>query len=114
MRKNSSDASRLEAAGPGESVMALAATERTLMCPLILAVGASGDLRSPLVSSKVPVDTYGALVSGNKAAVGAFGPGWFAVKEFDRQWGILVDKNGVALLCTDEAVGGGGGRPPTA
>jgi hypothetical protein len=84
------------------------------MCPLVLAMGASGDLRSPPVASKVPVDANGAVVSGDEATVGAFGPGWFAVEEFDRGWGILVDENGVALLCTDEAVGGGGGKPPTA
>lgn len=82
--RKSSRGGRLGTAGPGEGVVTLAATEGALVCSLVLAVGASGDLRSPAVASKIPVDANWSVITGDESTVRALGPGWFTISEFDR------------------------------
>jgi hypothetical protein len=92
-------------AGPGESVVGLAATERAEMGMLILAMGTGRGL-GRTVFTHIPNNAQGVVVEHDKATTGAFRPCWFTVGKFD--WGgrVLVMEDVMTFLHADKAVGG--------
>ena len=97
----------LGAAGPGESVVALTATEGTEMEAVVFVEGSA--LGGGLSASNIPVDADGLIFWGDKAQAWAtFCPNRFAVTELDKGGGFLMEEKVVPPLCTDEADGAGG------
>ena len=105
MRKSSSG---LGAAGPRESVVALAATEGAKVETVVLVEG--GTLGGCVGSSNVPVDAERLIIGGGKAKTGAaFCPNGLTVRKFDEGCGgFEVEENVVPPLCADKADGTGG------
>ena len=95
------------AAGPGEGVVALAATERTEVETLVFVDG--GTLGSGVDASNVPINAEGVVVGGDETETGAaFRPSGFAVGEFGGRGGFEMEEYVVPPLSADEADGAGG------
>jgi len=94
-------------AGPGEGMVALAATERAEVETFIFVEG--GTLGNSIGTSNVPINAEGLVVSGDKTKTrAAFCPRDFAVSELGGHGEFEVEKNIVPPLCADEADGAGG------